>query len=169
MYSVVSSFNCTHCSHLFWPNTIKFLDNTLATQHLTPKIIPKITPKSYHKKLHPKNTPKITLQNDPSRRAPLIHAYKAQGRVDINIIRYMKRDKTEYFSSKLVRFSKQISNANISAPVRDNSSKCSVGQSLSFEDDIQASSSRGIKTNSRRNNFIIQDLSLSFRDSLDIL
>ena len=45
----------------------------------------------------------------------MIHAHKAQDRADINIIRYMKRVKTEYFSSKLVRFSKQISNANILA------------------------------------------------------
>ena len=45
---------------------------------------------------------------------------------EINIIRYMKRVKTEFLSSKLVRFSKQISNANISAPVRDNPSKFSL-------------------------------------------
>ena len=43
-----------------------------------------------------------------------------------NIIRYMKRVKTEFLSSKLVRYSKQISNANISAPVRDNPSKFSL-------------------------------------------
>ena len=45
---------------------------------------------------------------------------------EINIIRYMKRVKTEFLSSKLVRYSKQISNANISAPVRDNPSKFSL-------------------------------------------
>ena len=38
----------------------------------------------------------------------------------------MKQVKTEFLSSKLVRFSKQISNANISAPRRDNPSKFSL-------------------------------------------
>ena len=80
-------------------NTIKFLDKNLATQHLTPQKWPqKITPQKY----------------------PLIHAHKAQDHTDINIIRYMK-----YL--KLVRFSKQISNVNISASVRDDPSKFSLG------------------------------------------
>ena len=35
----------------------------------------------------------------------------------------MKQVKTEFCSSKLVRFSKQISNLNISAPVKDIQSK----------------------------------------------
>ena len=61
----------------------------------------------------------MTLQNDPSKRSTLIHAHKAQDRAEIKIIRYMKRVKTEFLSSKLVRLSKQISNANISAPRRD--------------------------------------------------
>ena len=60
----------------------------------------------------PKNDPKMTLQNDPSKKSPLIHAHKVQDRAEINIIRYMKRVKTEFLSSKLVEFSKQISNAN---------------------------------------------------------
>ena len=83
---------------------------------------PKITPQNYHKN-YPQKDPKITLQNDPSRRPLLIDAHKAQDRAEINIIRYMKRVKTEFFSSKLVRFFQQISNVNISAPpVRDNPS-----------------------------------------------
>ena len=60
----------------------------------------------------------MTLQKDP-----LIHAHKAQDRAEINIIRYMKRVKTDFFASKLVQFSKQISKVNILAPVRDNPSK----------------------------------------------
>ena len=59
------------------------------------------------------------LQNDSSKRPPWIHAHKAQDRAEINTIRYMKRVKIEYFSSKLVPFSKQTSNTNMSAPVRD--------------------------------------------------
>ena len=43
-------------------------------------------------------TKKITIQNDPSRRPPLLHAHKAQDRAEINIIRYMKRVKSEFFS-----------------------------------------------------------------------
>ena len=65
-------------------------------------------------------TQKITLQNDPSKRPPLIHAHKAQGRAEIKIIRFLKRLKTEFWSSKLVRFSNKISNANISTPRIDN-------------------------------------------------
>ena len=53
-------------------------------------------------------TQKMTLQNDPSKRSPLIRAHKAQDRAEIKIIRYMKRVKTEFLSSKLVGFSKQI-------------------------------------------------------------
>ena len=41
-------------------------------------------------------------------------------------IRYIKQIKTELFSSKLVRVSKQITYVNILAPVRDNPSKCSL-------------------------------------------
>ena len=39
---------------------------------------------------------------------------------EINVIRYMKHVKTEFFFTILVLFSKKISNANILAPVRDN-------------------------------------------------
>ena len=63
---------------------------------------------------------KMTLKNDPSKRSPLIPAHKAEDRAETNIIRYMKRVKTEFFSSKCVWFSKQISNVNILAPIRDN-------------------------------------------------
>ena len=52
-----------------------------------------MTPK-YDQKNYPKN--------DPSKRFPLIHAYKAQVRAEIKIIRYMKRVKTKFLSSKLV-------------------------------------------------------------------
>ena len=65
-------------------------------------------------------TLKITPQKD------LIHAHKAQDRAEINIIRYMKRVKTDFFASKLVQFSKQISKVNILAPVRDNPLKLST-------------------------------------------
>ena len=41
---------------------------------------------------------------------------------EINIIRYMKLVKTELLSSKLVQFSKQNSNGNIWASVKDNPS-----------------------------------------------
>ena len=57
----------------------------------------------------------MTPKNDHQKWPP-----KDQDHAKINIIRYMKWVKTEFFSSKLVWFSKQISNANISAPVRDN-------------------------------------------------
>ena len=50
----------------------------------------------------------MTLKN-----TPIINAHKAKDHVEINIIRYMKQVKTEFISSKLVRISKQISNANI--------------------------------------------------------
>ena len=69
-------------------------------------------------KMTPKRPSKMSPQKDPQ-----YQPHKAQDRADINIIRYLKRVKTECFSSKLVRFSKQISNANILAPVRDNPSK----------------------------------------------
>ena len=113
-------------------------------------------------------TSKMTLQNDPSKRAPLIHAHKAQDRAEI---RYMKRVKTEFLSSKLVRFSKQISNANISAPRRDNPSKFSLrgrpeSQLWRRHPNLYT---RRIKTTSRWQDFIIQDSSLSFRDSFDVL
>ena len=75
----------------------------------------------------PQKNQKITLQNDPSRRPPLIHVHKAQDCAEINIIRYLKRVKTELFSSKSVRFSKQISYSHISAPIRDNPSKIVLG------------------------------------------
>ena len=91
-----------------WANTIRFLDKTFATQHQTPQ-----------------NDPKNS-KNDPSKGSPLYHAHKAQGRAEIKIIRYMKRVKTEFLSSKSVRFSKQISNAHISAPVRDIPSNLSL-------------------------------------------
>ena len=99
-------------SHLFWANTIRFLDKTFAIQHPTPQN----DPKNHPKKLPPKNTPKydpkmtqkMTLQNDPSKRCPLIHAHKVQDHAEIKIIRYMKRIKTKVLSSKLVQFSKQI-------------------------------------------------------------
>ena len=52
-----------------------------------------------------KNTQTITLQNNPSKRSPLIHAHKAKDRAEIKIIRYMKQVKTEFLSSKLVQFS----------------------------------------------------------------
>ena len=78
-----------------------------------PKLPPKMTQK---------NTPKITPKEDP----PLIHTHKAQVHAEINIIRYMKRVKAEFFSSNWVQFSKKKSNANISAPVRDNPSKFSL-------------------------------------------
>ena len=45
---------------------------------------------------------KMTLQNDPSKRSPLIHAHKAQDRAEIKILRYMKQVKTEFLFSKLV-------------------------------------------------------------------
>ena len=45
---------------------------------------------------------------------------------EIDIIRYMKWVKTELLSSKFVQFSKQISNANILALVRDNPSTFSL-------------------------------------------
>ena len=61
-------------------------------------------------------TQKMTLQFDPSKRSPLIHAHKAQGRAEIKIIRYMKQVKTEKFS-----------NENILAHRRDNPSKFSLG------------------------------------------
>ena len=100
-------------SHLFQANTIRFLDKTLSTQHQTPQNDPKHDPKM---------TPKMTLQNDLSKRSPLIHAHKAQDRAEVKIIRYMKRVKIEFLPSKLVRFSKKNSNANISAPRKDNPS-----------------------------------------------
>ena len=101
-------------SHLFWANTIRFLDKTLATQHLTlqngPKNAPQKCPQIWPKKWPKKLPSKITLKKT------LIHAHKAQDRAEIKTIRYMKQVKTELLSSKLVQFSKQISNANISAP-----------------------------------------------------
>ena len=47
-----------------------------------------------------KITKKITLQNDPLKISLQIHAHKAQDRAEIKIIRYMKRVKTEFLSSK---------------------------------------------------------------------
>ena len=41
-------------------------------------------------------TQKMTLQNDLSKRFPLIYAHKAQDRAEIKIIRYMKRVKTDF-------------------------------------------------------------------------
>ena len=90
--------------HLVRANTIRFLDKTLAKQHLTPQNYPPKWPP----KMTQKMTQKMTLQYDPSIRSPLIHAHKVQDRAEIKIIRYMKRVKTEFLSSKLVRFSKQI-------------------------------------------------------------
>ena len=59
-------------------------------------------------------------------------------------------------SSKLVRFSKQISNANILAPVIQKTFCWEVGQSISFADNIQTGYTRRIKTTSHRQDFIIQ-------------
>ena len=88
-------------AHLFWANTIRFLDKTLATQHLNPQNAPQKCPPKYDQKM----TQKMAFQNDPSKLSPLIHAHKAQDRAEIKIIRYMRRVKTEFLSSKLVRFS----------------------------------------------------------------
>ena len=46
----------------------------------------------------PKKTQKVTLQNNPFKKTPLIHANKAQDRAEINIIIYMKQVKTEFLS-----------------------------------------------------------------------
>ena len=64
--------------------------------------------------------------------APILKKKIQFWRGKITIVRYMKHMKTEPLSSKLVRFSKQISNVNILALVGDNpSSKFSqVGESL---------------------------------------
>ena len=78
-------------AHLFQAKTIKYLDKTLATQHLTPQNDPKNYPQIWPPNMTQKWTKKITLQNDHSKRYPLIHAHKAQDRAEINIIRYMKR------------------------------------------------------------------------------
>ena len=72
-------------THLFKAKNIKFLDKTLATQHLTTKNYPQKDPKNDPTKLSLKKT-------------PLIHAHKAQDRAEISIIRYMKQVKTEFFS-----------------------------------------------------------------------
>ena len=72
-----------------------------------------------------KKTPKITPQNNHPKLA-LIHAHKMQDLAEINIVSNMKRVKTKKNSSKLVQFSKQISNVNILAPVWDNPSKFSL-------------------------------------------
>ena len=71
------------------------------------------------KKLLKKWPSKMTLQKD----TPWFMHTKLKTMLKIKIIRYKKRVETEFLSSKLVRFSKQISNANIPAPRRDNSSK----------------------------------------------
>ena len=52
------------------------------------------------------------------------HVHKIKYLAEINIIRYIKRVYTEIFSSKLVRFSIQIS--NISVQVSENSSTYSL-------------------------------------------
>ena len=74
----------------------------------------------------PKYDPKNYPKNYPTKRSLLIHAHKAQDRAEMNIIRYMKRGKTEFLSSKLVQFFKQMSNANILAPIRDKPSNFSL-------------------------------------------
>ena len=80
-------------THLF---TIRFLDKTLAKQHLTPQNDPRNDPQKWPQNMTQKITKKITLQNYPSKSSPLIHANKAQGHAEIKIIRYMKRVKTEF-------------------------------------------------------------------------
>ena len=67
---------------MFRANTIRFLDKTLATKHLPPKMTKNMIPKN-DPKYDPKIDPKIKLKNDPPKRSPLIHAHKAQDRAEI--------------------------------------------------------------------------------------
>ena len=53
-------------------------------------------------KMTQKISPKMTTKFDPKKRSPLIHVHKAQDSAEINIIRYVKRVKTEFFSSNSV-------------------------------------------------------------------
>ena len=57
-----------------------------------------MTPKNEPPNMTQEVAQKMTLQNDPSKRSPLIHAHKAQDRAEIKIIRYMKRVKTVFLS-----------------------------------------------------------------------
>ena len=54
-------------THLFRANTIKFLNKTFATQHLTPQNDPQNDPQKRPKQINPKKTQNITFQKEPSR------------------------------------------------------------------------------------------------------
>ena len=86
MQQILSLLAFIWVSHLFRANNIRFLNKTLTTQHLTPQNDPQNDLQKRPPNMTRKITRKNTLQNYPSKRAPLNHAHKAQDHAEIKII-----------------------------------------------------------------------------------
>ena len=116
----------------------------------------------------PKMTPKYDPGNGPKNDPPKWPFKKIPPDSCTQSSRPCERVKTEFLSSKLVRFSKQMQISQLLEEIIHQNFRWEVGQNLSFEDDIKTCTSWRIKTASHRNDFITQVSSLSSRDSFAI-